>query len=346
MKFALQYHFFEVILLTSSTLFTIMKSIIMITHIHLTMPMKHSTWKCAAQHLARNLWLLLCVLLVLEGWIATRPAYAAHTVVRQLAYLNVPAYRLSLYSQYADGHWDRFSIPVGVGRGPHRKYQTPTGRGELYAKATGVTFEYGRQNPEELVGKTITHSNTFDKQTLKPVTIKMPDDMKSVFMRLNSDIDGQFYTQFVLHETTDWYTVGTPASNGCIRIDREDIQRFYYALDPSKAEGDFATPVPIIIYYDVAEYYAERQMVVLHANIYQRQIDYVHEILRDLQEAGIHTQTMNMPALVNIVRQAEVQFEQALTTIRARLRKAPFDRLVHDHEKQLLHFTFYLRFHY
>ena len=310
------------------------------------LPMKQFVWKPDYQQRVQHSLLCLLFWLVWDGWVFDHPALAANSVVRQLAYLNIPAYRLSLYSQYADGRWDRFSIPVGVGRGPQRKYQTPTGRGELYAKAIGVTFEYGPQNPEDLVGKTITHSNTFDKQTLKPVTIKMPNDMKSIFMRLNSDIDGQFYTQFVLHETTDWYTVSTPSSSGCVRIDREDIQRLYHALEPSKSEGNFLTPVPIITYYDVAEYYADRQMVVLHANIYNRQIDYVHEILRDLQEAGINTLTMNMPALVNIVRQAEAQFEQAMATIRARLRKAPFERLVHDHEKQLLHFAFYLKFHY
>jgi hypothetical protein len=265
-------------------------------------------------------------------------------IVQQQAYLNIPAYTLNLYTQYDDGRWERLAVPVGVGQGPKRKYQTPTGQGELYAKAIGVTFQYGAQNPEELVGKIITHSNTFDKKTLEPVRIKMPDDMKSIFMKLYSDIDGQFYTQFVLHETTDWYTVGAPASKGCIRIDREDMFRLYNALDPSVQKGNLANPVPIVTYYDVAEYHPEQKMVVLHANVYNRPVDYVHEILHDLKEVGIDTRLMNMPALVNIVKQAEVQFDQAMSTIRTRLRKAPFERLIHQHEKQLLHFTFYLIF--
>jgi hypothetical protein len=53
-----------------------------------------------------------------------------------------------------------------------------------------------------------------------------------------------------------------------------------------------------------------------------------------------------MPGLVNIVKQAEQQFNQALETIRHRLRKAPFERLIHEHEKKLLHFRFYLKFRY
>ena len=274
------------------------------------------------------------------------PTFSQRKVIQQVAYLNIPAYNLSLYTQYDDNRWERFSVPVGVGKGPDRKYQTPTGRGELYAKAIGVTFEYGPQNPKELVGKTITHSNTFDKTTLKPVRIKMPDDMKSIFMKINSDLDAQFYKRFVLHETTDWFTVGTPASKGCVRIDRDDMQRLYTIIDPLVNEGTFSTTVPITIYYDVAEYYPEQKMVVLHANIYNRQVDYVHEVLHDLKEAGIDTDLMNMPALVNIVKQAEQQFNQALKTINSRLRKAPFERLIYDHEKKLLHFTFYLKFRY
>lgn len=286
--------------------------------------------------------LLAFVFLPLAG--TSSLAWAQRSIVQQLAYLNIPAYNLSLYTQYNDGRWERLAIPVGVGKGASRSTQTPTGEGELYAKATGVTFRYGSQNPAELVGKIITHSNTFDKQTLEPVTIKMPNDMKSIFMRLNSDIDAQFYTQFVLHETTDWYTVGTPASKGCVRIDREDMQRLYAALAPDVTEGPISPTIPIISYYDVCEYYPDKQMVVLHANIYDRHVDYVHEILHDLQEAGLNTQVMNMAALVEIVQQAEMQFTRALDMLRARLSKAPFDRLVREEEKQLLHFTFYLRF--
>jgi hypothetical protein len=289
---------------------------------------------------------LLTVFFTATFVVGVQPSAAAGTVVQQQVYLNIPAYSLSLYTQYEDGQWERLTVPVAVGKGPDRRYQTPTGWGELYAKANGVTFYYGTQNPAELVGKRITHSNTFDKTTLEPVTIKMPNDMKSIFMRLNSDLDGQFYQRFVLHETTDWYTVGTPASKGCVRIDRADMQKLYHAIVPAVSDGNFAEPIPITVYYDVAEYVPEQKMVLLHANVYNRPVDYVQEILRDLQKADIDTTLMNMPALVKIVEQAQRQFEQALSTIRARLRKAPFERFIHGHEKQLLHFRFYLIFRY
>ena len=273
-------------------------------------------------------------------------SFSQGSILQQLAYLNIPAYNLSLYTQYDDKHWERLTIHVGVGKGPERRYQTPTGQGELYAKATGVTFTYGTQNSGELVGKTITHSNTFDKKTLKPVRIKMPSDMKSIFMKLNSDIDARYYQRFVLHETTDWYTIGTPASKGCVRIDREDMKRLYNTVAPMIPEGSLSNPIPITIYYDVAEYYPEQKMVVLHANIYNRQVDYAHEILHDLKEAGLDTTLMDMSALLNVVRQAEQQFAQTTDIIRNRLRKAPFERFIRDEEKQLLHFTFYLKFQY
>ena len=124
------------------------------------------------------------------------------------------------------------------------------------------------------------------------------------------------------------------------------MNRLYNTIDPSVGEGTFSTVVPITIYYDVTEYYPEQKMVVLHANIYNRQVDYVYEVLHDLKEAEIDTSLMNMSALVNIVKQAEQQFDQAMQTIHKRLRKAPFERLIHDQEKQLLHFTFYLKFQY
>jgi hypothetical protein len=272
-------------------------------------------------------------------------AYGQGNIAQQQVYLNIPAYTLSLYTQYPDNHWERLMIPVGIGQVAPAKYQTPIGRGELYAKATGVTFQYGEQNPG-LAGKIIEYSHTFDKATLKPVTIKMPHDMKSVFMRLNSDFDGQFYDQFVIHETTDWYTIGTPASKGCVRVDRDDMQRLYNAIEPSSGEGTFFSPIPIVTYYDVCEYYPEQQMVVVHANIYNRQVDYAREVLADLREAGIDTSLMNMVALTDIVQQAEAQFAQVIHTIQQKLKKAPFGRLISEQEKQLLHFRFYLHFQY
>lgn len=294
-------------------------------------------------NISRTLYII--TLLFVYQWRACgNAAYAQGRILQQQVYLNIPAYNLSLYTQYDDQHWERLEFSVGVGRGPTRADQTPTGRGELYAKASGVTFQYGKQNPPELQGKIIEYSNTFDKATLKPVHIKMPTDMKSIFMRLNSDIDGQFYTQFVIHETTDWYTIGTPSSNGCVRMDREDMQRLFAAIEPLVTEGNFPASVPITTYYDVSEYFPEQKMVILHANIYQREIDYTQEVLRDLQKAGIDTTRMNMPALEDVVRQAETQFKQARQTIHATLRKAPFKRLIPDQEKQLLHFTFYLVF--
>ena len=104
--------------------------------------------------------LILITCLCLYGGTAAN-ANVQGQILQQQVYLNIPSYRLSLYTQYTDKRWEQMSIPVAVGTGNSRKSQTPTGKGELYAKATGVTFQYGSQNPPELVGKTITHSNTF-----------------------------------------------------------------------------------------------------------------------------------------------------------------------------------------
>ncbi len=73
---------------------------------------------------------------------------AQQPILQQLVYLNIPAYNLNLYTQYEDQRWERLSVPIEVGKGVERRSQTPTGQGELYVKAMGVTFEYGEQNPQ------------------------------------------------------------------------------------------------------------------------------------------------------------------------------------------------------
>ena len=74
------------------------------------------------------------LIVVFSIFFVSEEGFSFRRIVQQQAYLNIPAYMLNLYTQYDDGRWERLAVPVGVGQGPKRQYQTPTGQGELYAK--------------------------------------------------------------------------------------------------------------------------------------------------------------------------------------------------------------------
>ncbi len=260
----------------------------------------------------------------------------------QQVVINIPAYRLVLYIPDGGDSWRTLTIPIGVGRGTEFSNQTPTGEGYLYAKATGVVFRYGDQNPEDLVGKVIEYSYTFDKKTLKPIKIPMPKDMKSIFMSILSDETQEVYEQFVLHQTTDWYTVGAPSSNGCIRIDREDMQILYDYLAPEIRSGRFPRAVPISIRYEIVEYNEPREELVLHANIYHKPLDYFDEVLKILQQQRIDLRRIDFSRLKWYIDTAEAQFQSIEQYIRKKLSRPPAKRLLLDKEKEQLHYSIFL----
>ena len=68
------------------------------------------------------------------------------------------------------------------------------------------------------------------------------------------------------------------------------------------------------------------------------------KVIIDIELKGLGDAKKGLDDLTK--KQAEQQFNQALQTIHSRLRKAPFERLIKDHEKQLLHMTFFLKFNY
>lgn len=259
----------------------------------------------------------------------------------QQVVVNVPAYRLTLYT-WEDNNWKTLTIPVGVGKGADVFDETPTGEGYLYAKATGVVFRYGDQNPEDLAGKIIKYSYTFSKETLKPIRVFMPKDMKSVFMAILSNETQIVHEQYVLHQTTDWYTVGTPASNGCIRIDGEDMQNFYASLAPEVESGRFSLPIPISIHYEIVEYNKYQEEFILHANIYRKPLDYLDKILEILYQQSIDLGAIDVPRLRERITEAEAQFQIAEKYIRKKLNRPPSKRLILDKEKQQLHYSIFL----
>lgn len=264
------------------------------------------------------------------------------SILRQQVVVNIPAYQLTLYTQDENYSWKTLTIPIGVGSGIKASDETPTGEGYLYAKATGVVFRYGDQNPANLVGKIIKYSNTFDKRTLKPIRIPMPKDMRSVFMAILSDETQTVQERYVLHQTTDWHTIGVPASNGCIRIDNEDMQTFYTSIAPEVPSGRFPLPIPISIHYEIIEYDKDQGNLILHANIYNKPLNYLDEILEIFHQEAIDLGRIDVPQLGWRIAEAEAQFQVAEKHIRKKLNQPPSKRLILDGEKQQLHYSIFL----
>lgn len=285
--------------------------------------------------------LVLCFLLA-EAIPVRSENFSTGRTSNQRVYLNIPAYRLDLYREEGNNFWRILTIPVGVGRGTELSDQTPIGEGYLYAKATGVVFRYGDQNPENLIGKVIEYSYTFDRRTLRPVKIPMPKDMKSVFMSILNEETQRVEDRFVLHQTTDWFTVETPSSNGCLRIKEEDMQMFYDDLAPETRSGRFPVAVPIYIYYDVVEYDSSQEQLILHANIYHKPINYFDEVVETLREQSIDPGRIHIPRLKWHIATAEAQFRLTERYVRRKLKQPPHKRLVLDEEKEQLHYPIFL----
>ena len=118
--------------------------------------------------------------------------------------INLPAYTLSLYK----GRTLVTSYPCRVG-----KPKTPThiGHGIISDKRERVIFRY---LSGEKKGQIIIYSYLDPLGT----TIKMPyDKMRALGMLINNH-DNQ-----VIHATTDFWTVGTAKSHGCVGLTIEDM---------------------------------------------------------------------------------------------------------------------------
>ncbi|MFH1316301.1 MAG: L,D-transpeptidase [Candidatus Woesearchaeota archaeon] len=126
--------------------------------------------------------------------------------------INIPSYELFLY----DGGKRvlEFDCRVGKPRTP-----TPLGIGKILKKRDSVIFRYlsGARK-----GQVIRYSYLDPEKR----TIKMPyDDMRGLDFQINGVMSGP-----VIHSTTDYWTVGTARSHGCIGMRIDDMLALYKAV--------------------------------------------------------------------------------------------------------------------
>jgi len=217
-----------------------------------------------------------------DFFLGENKVFASQEKLEQKLKINLPDYSLNLMN-FVDGKLkETFSFPVGIGKGYDGRKQTPIGTGFIDEKRKTVVFRYGKDNPELNIhkGDIIKWTNTYDDDD-NPTGYKMPySQMRGLGMQIRTNFSNYYYNDFVIHSTTDEFTIGTPASGGCLRVGIKEMLRLYDLVSPETKQGTLENPIPIKTSYDLVELNNEK--VKLHANIYNKKIDPVQELKKKI----------------------------------------------------------------
>ncbi len=239
--------------------------------------------------------------------------------------VNIPAYRLSLFS---DGK--TYNFDIAVGKMDHGRRPTPIGNGVISEKRDKIVFIYDQDIPQldEKRGKKIVWTHTFDSHG-KPVTYRMPyERMRALAMEIRQG--HQVVKDFVIHSTTDEYTIGGPASDGCIRLKIKDMLKLYDLVAPDISKGKLNKPLPLSLNYHLME--MKDGLIVLHANLYNEKIEYGREL--EKHAIGHRLDYEKFEILAN---EAERVFQEVLHRIRSILRNDWPKNYVPEKLKKELH---------
>ena len=235
----------------------------------------------------------------------------AQNKLEQKVKINLPDYSLDLMN-FVDGNLEEtFSFPVGIGKGCCGRKQTPVGTGFIDEKRKTVVFRYGEDYPHLNIKKDdiIKWTNTFDEKG-KPTGYRMPySKMRGLGMKIKSGSSDYYYNDFVIHSTTDEFTIGTPTSSGCLRVGMKDMLKLYDLTSPEIKRGSIK--IPIEISYDLVE--LNNENIELHANIYNKNIDPVQELKKKTTEDFDYNKIQEEFALAN--EQFNVAHKQILNIL-------------------------------
>ena len=208
----------------------------------------------------RRNFLQVSLLLASGFFLGKNDVFALQNKLEQKVKINLPNYLLTLMN-FVDGNLEEiFSFPVGIGKGYGRRKQTPIGTGFIDEKRKTVVFRYGKDYPDFKInqGDIIRWTNTYDEGG-KPTGYRMPySQMRGLGMKIRTGSSNYYYNDFVIHSTTDEFTVGTPTSSGCIRVGMKDMLKLYDLASPEIKQGIIKKPIPIEISYDLVEINNER----------------------------------------------------------------------------------------
>ncbi len=222
--------------------------------------------------------------------------------------VNIPAYKLFLI-----GDSEKYEFDVAVGKKDHRRRPTPVGKGVISEKRERIVFVYDQDIPQldEKKGKKIIWTHTFDSKG-KPLKFKIPyEKMRALAMEIREG--NRVVKDFVIHSTPDEYTIGGPASDGCIRLRIEDMLKLYDLVAPNVSKGKLKQPVPLDLEYHLVEMRSDQ--ILLHANLYNRNVSYRKELER--LDPG---RKVNYAKFESVAKKAEREFQKVLHRIRSLLR--------------------------
>ncbi|MDD4878735.1 MAG: L,D-transpeptidase [Candidatus Nanoarchaeia archaeon] len=281
------------------------------------------------------------------------PIATDRKLVSQKVVVNIPEYHLWLYNTYSDGNTEvDFDTTVGVGRGylyspcPGRSYCTPPftpiGEGWLNAKVWGLQIKY-THGPKR--GQVVQWNDGFDEEgNYRRERINYSRIMRGVTTRVNvMQPYGkmELMHNYVLHTTYDEFTIGMPSSGGCARIKKQEMLDLYSRIDPNNESGFIRQRIPIEFRYDVVQL-DENNILHLHANIYDKPIDWIEEIKKDMQEAGFSC-TLDEHALQYRINEQDAEFRRVQQEIRDIYTRESDENFVSRELKAGLHAEWRLR---
>ena len=234
--------------------------------------------------------------------------FAISHKLEQKVKINLPAYSLTLMNYINGNLKETLVFPVGIGKGCYGRKQTPISKGFIYEKRKKVIFRYEKDYPHLNIdkGDVIKWTNTFDKNG-KPKGYCMPySKMRGLGMKIKPDCYNLYYNDFVIHSTTDEFTIGTPASNGCIRVRIEDMLRLYDLISPQIEEGILQKQIPIEISYDLIK--LNKKSIKLHANVYNKDINLVKEFKKEIKKTEFNQGDFDYDKIEQLFRLANKEF--------------------------------------
>jgi hypothetical protein len=250
--------------------------------------------------------------------------------------INLPAYRLTLINFFDDELKAIYNFPIGIGMGFAEKSATPVGQGYIYEKRKRIIFRYPRDYPHLKINKgdIIKWTNTYSDEGV-PVGYRMPySKMRALGMKI---FVGEYsYKKYVIHSTTNQFTIRTPATRGCIRLDINNMLKLYDLISPQFGHGRISPLVPIDIVYEPVE--ITQDSIELHADIYNMKIDYIQEVTDELSRT-YRLKDCNLKDLENKIAKVKVKFNETHKQILKILLNDYPDNYVSPSLKKNLHFT-------
>ncbi|HJX05199.1 MAG TPA: L,D-transpeptidase [Candidatus Nanoarchaeia archaeon] len=259
--------------------------------------------------------------------------------LEQRIIINLPAYELTLLSLD-----EKYVFTISIGRNAYGRDPTPFGEGVVSEKRERVIFRYGQDYPQynKKRGDVIYWTNTYDESG-EPTGYKMPyKDMRSLAIKVKSTANGYAYwnDRNVIHSTTDEFTIGTPSSDGCVRVGIKDMLKLYDLVAPDVKNGKLKNPVKLEITYNVLE--LKNDNLVIHADVYKRGIDYAEEFKASVLNAGMDLAGFDYERVKKEFADANTDFEAAHKEILTKLMKGWPNSYLSPELKQRMHRTYTL----